>query len=105
MGHIFSRPPHNGSRPSRPVLSPLCPPPPQKEDLPILCHRHTTSKLSAYEDLETISTLGFRGEALCSISFVSHMVVTTKTADCPFGYRVSFKVGGLAGWRLTPPLH
>ena len=73
--------------------------------MPILCHRHTTSKLSAYEDLETISTLGFRGEALCSISFVSHMVVTTKTADCPFGYRVSFKVGGLAGWRLTPPLH
>ena len=39
--------------------------PAQKADLAILCHRHTTSKLKEYEDLETIGTLGFRGEALC----------------------------------------
>ena len=34
--------------------------PAQKADLAILCHRHTTSKLKEYEDLETIGTLGFR---------------------------------------------
>ncbi|GLC43233.1 DNA mismatch repair protein [Pleodorina starrii] len=63
----------------------------RKDDLPILCHRHTTSKLRQYEDLETISTLGFRGEALCSISFVSHMSVTTMARGAQYGYRVTFK--------------
>ncbi|EFJ45006.1 hypothetical protein VOLCADRAFT_94705 [Volvox carteri f. nagariensis] len=63
----------------------------RKEDLPILCHRHTTSKLREYEDLETISTLGFRGEALCSISFVSHMTVTTMARGAQYGYRVTYK--------------
>jgi hypothetical protein len=72
---------------------------PQKEDLPILCHRHTTSKLREYEDLETISTLGFRGEALCSISFVSHMTVTTMARGAQYGYRVVFKVGARAPLR------
>jgi DNA mismatch repair protein MLH1 len=65
----------------------------QKADLPILCHRHTTSKLSSFEDLESIRTLGFRGEALCSISHVSNMTVTTMTPDALHGYRVSYKVG------------
>ncbi|GIL91047.1 hypothetical protein Vretimale_9481 [Volvox reticuliferus] len=63
----------------------------RKEDLPILCHRHTTSKLREYADLETISTLGFRGEALCSISFVSHMAVTTMVRGAQYGYRVTYK--------------
>ncbi len=63
----------------------------QKEDLAILCHRHTTSKLKDYEDLATIGTLGFRGEALSSISFVSHMAVTTMTAGQPHGWRVTYK--------------
>ncbi|PNW88590.1 hypothetical protein CHLRE_01g036050v5 [Chlamydomonas reinhardtii] len=63
----------------------------RKEDLAILCHRHTTSKLSQFEDLETISTLGFRGEALCSISFVSHMAVTTMARDAQYGFRVTYK--------------
>ncbi|GIL50895.1 hypothetical protein Vafri_6861 [Volvox africanus] len=63
----------------------------RKEDLSILCHRHTTSKLREYADLETISTLGFRGEALCSISFVSHMTVTTMARGAQYGYRVTYK--------------
>jgi DNA mismatch repair protein MLH1 len=67
-------------------------PPVQKADLPILCHRHTTSKLKEFEDLDTIGTLGFRGEALCSISFVSHMTVTSMTGDEPHGWRVVYKV-------------
>ncbi|KAH6558320.1 hypothetical protein KP509_1Z069400 [Ceratopteris richardii] len=67
------------------------------EDLPILCERHTTSKLSAFEDLRNINTLGFRGEALASMTFVAHLTVITMTADQSHGYRVSYKDGVMDG--------
>ena len=59
----------------------------QYEDLPILCERHTTSKLTSYEDLKTISSLGFRGEALASMTFAAHVTVTTITEGQTHGYR------------------
>ena len=63
----------------------------QAEDLPLLCVRHATSKLRTFEDLSSINTLGFRGEALASISYVAHVTVTTMTSDAGHGHRVTYR--------------
>ncbi|KAK1433376.1 hypothetical protein QVD17_10286 [Tagetes erecta] len=63
------------------------------DDLPILCERHTTSKLSAFEDLQSIKSMGFRGEALASMTYVAHVTVTTITSGQLHGYRVSYRDG------------
>ncbi|MEY4701450.1 MAG: hypothetical protein RL326_1637 [Pseudomonadota bacterium] len=57
--------------------------------------RHATSKVSAIEDLMTLSTLGFRGEALASIAAVSKIKLRTRRAEDEVGTEVVFRGGRL----------
>lgn len=56
-----------------------------KDDVPNAFLRHSTSKIRTIDDLEHIASLGFRGEALSSISAVAQVELITKTADDTFG--------------------
>ena len=64
----------------------------EKEDLTIAFLPHTTSKIATADDLDGILSLGFRGEALASISAVCQVKLSSKTEDSNIGY--SIKVDG-----------
>ncbi|MDP9369995.1 MAG: DNA mismatch repair endonuclease MutL [Chloroflexota bacterium] len=65
------------------------------EDLAAAIQRHATSKLTAFEDLDTLQTLGFRGEALPSIAAVASLAIASRMAEAPVGSAIRVEFGAV----------
>uniref|UniRef100_A0A8C3KC80 PMS1 homolog 1, mismatch repair system component n=1 Tax=Calidris pygmaea TaxID=425635 RepID=A0A8C3KC80_9CHAR len=64
------------------------------DDVPVMAIKHYTSKISSSEDLERLTTYGFRGEALGSICCISEVLITTKTAADDFSTQYALDSNG-----------
>lgn len=74
-----------------------------REDIQKSLKRHATSKISSADDLFSIVTMGFRGEALASIAAVSKLTITSCTTNEGLGYSISSD-GGIVS-AMTPAQH
>ena len=66
-----------------------------QDELPIALRRHATSKITSLSDLETVATMGFRGEALAAIGSVSEMALLSRPAHQPGAFLLDARSGEL----------
>ena len=66
-----------------------------QDDLEIAFERHATSKIRSADDLDTVTSMGFRGEALASIAAIANVELVSKTQEQEIGYRVVVEAGNV----------
>ena len=67
----------------------------EPDDMEIAFERHATSKIRTADDLTTVKSMGFRGEALASIAAIANVEMISKTADNEYGHKIVVEAGNV----------
>lgn len=73
-----------------------------RDELTLAVQRHATSKIGSLQDLESVTSLGFRGEALASIAAVSHLILISRPVGAEHGWKVESEGGRVSAADPAP---